>query len=165
MWQRWQGLTHRFNLPSEVNSGMAVVSLRYVQSPVMSVSIPCGPGDPGTPGGPGKPSLPGGPGGPWPLDAKMPAGVFWTVIELEILSAEWGKLKKNENRSQECTLKSKWNEVSTFKDSQNLLPDEYPEFLHEARIVLFVATKSKWSVPGKSNAALSQLSKNRAQYE
>lgn len=47
-----------------VNSGMAVVSLRYVQSPVMSASIPCGPGDPGTPGGPGKPSLPGGPGGP-----------------------------------------------------------------------------------------------------
>lgn len=40
-------------------------------------------------------------------------------------------------------LKSKWNEVYTFKDSQNLLPDEYPEFLHEAGIVLFVATKSK----------------------
>lgn len=36
----------------------------YVQSPVMPVPVPCGPGDPGTPGGPGKPSLPGGPGGP-----------------------------------------------------------------------------------------------------
>lgn len=64
MGQRWQTLTHRFSLLSEVNSGVAIVSLRYVQSLVMPVSIPCGPGDPGTPGGPGKPSLPGGPGGP-----------------------------------------------------------------------------------------------------
>lgn len=75
------------------------------------------------------------------------------------------EIKKNENRLQEYMLKSKWNEIYTFKDSQNLLPDEYPEFLHEAGIVLFVATKSKWSVPAKSHAALSQLSKNRAQYD
>lgn len=58
-------------------------------------------------------------------------------------------------------VKSKWNEVYTFKDSQNFLPDKFSEFLQEARIILFVATRSQWSVPAKSNSALSQLSKTK----
>lgn len=85
---------------------MAVVFPGYVQSLVMPVFIPCGPGDPGTPGGPGEPSLPGGPGGPWPLDAKMPAGVFWSVLELNILSAESGKKSIGGEFRTDCRFKA-----------------------------------------------------------
>lgn len=51
--------------------------------------IPGGPEGPGSPGGPGNPSLPGGPTGPGAWEAKMPAGVFCSIADLESVSARW----------------------------------------------------------------------------